>query len=50
MSGVRRIKYEASDPLAGGTNLNRSVNSFIQGRNIEILKADKTFRGNSKSY
>jgi len=41
MSGVRRIEYAATDPLAGGTDLNNSKNPFIQGRNINILKADK---------
>jgi tRNA(adenine34) deaminase len=41
MSGVRRIIYAAKDPHAGGTNLNNSENSFIQGRNIEIIEADK---------
>ena len=40
MSGVRTVRYAASDPVAGGADLNRSDNAFIRGRNIDIRKAD----------
>ncbi|WP_369125280.1 nucleoside deaminase [Alicyclobacillus fastidiosus] len=29
MSGVRSIRYAASDPVAGGTGLSKSTNTFI---------------------
>lgn len=41
MSGVRRVRYAATDPVAGGANLNNSENSFIKSRNIDIQKDDK---------
>lgn len=40
MSGVRTVRYAASDPVAGGADLNRSDNPFIRERNIDIRKAD----------
>lgn len=40
MSGVRAVRYAASDPVAGGTGLNRSGNAFIRERNIDVRKAD----------
>lgn len=41
MCGVRSVRYAASDPLAGGVNLNSSNNTFIKSRGIDIQKADK---------
>jgi tRNA(adenine34) deaminase len=40
MSGVRSIRYAASDPVAGGTNLNDSANTFIKSRNMDVQKAE----------
>ena len=40
MSGVRTVRYAASDPVAGGSDLNRSDNPFIRERNIDIRRAD----------
>ena len=40
MSGVRTVRYAASDPYAGGAALNRSDNPFIRERNIDIRRAD----------
>jgi tRNA(Arg) A34 adenosine deaminase TadA/ribosomal protein S18 acetylase RimI-like enzyme len=40
MSGVRTIRYAASDPIAGGAGLNRPDNPFIRERNIDIRRAE----------
>jgi len=40
MSGVRSVRFAASDPVAGGTNLNYSNNSFIKSRNIDVRKVE----------
>jgi tRNA(Arg) A34 adenosine deaminase TadA len=40
MSGVRTVRYAASDPVAGGTDLNRSNNPFIRERNIDVRRAE----------
>jgi Cytosine/adenosine deaminases len=40
MSGVRTVRYAASDPVAGGTDLNRSDNAFIRERNIDVRRAE----------
>lgn len=40
MSGVRTVRYAASDPEAGGADLNEAGNRFIRSRNIDIRKAD----------
>jgi tRNA(adenine34) deaminase len=45
MSGIRRVRYAALDPIAGGSNLNNASNSFIQSREIDIQCVDK-FLGN----
>lgn len=45
MSGIRKVKYAAVDPIAGGANLNRAENDFIRSRKIDIQNGDK-FLGN----
>jgi len=40
MSGVRTVRYAASDPHAGGAGLNRSDHPFIRERNLDIRQAD----------
>lgn len=40
MSGVRTVRYAASDPVAGGSDLNDAGNAFIRARNIDIRNAD----------
>jgi tRNA(adenine34) deaminase len=45
MSGIRRVRYAAKDPLAGGANLNFSENSFIRERAIDI-QCDYNYLGN----
>jgi tRNA(adenine34) deaminase len=44
MSGIRRVRYAATDPLAGGSNLNKTNNSFILSRNIDI-QVEQRFLG-----
>jgi tRNA(adenine34) deaminase len=39
MSGVRRVRYAAKDPLAGGASLNKSNHTLIKERGIEIVSA-----------
>ncbi|MBD3919513.1 nucleoside deaminase [Paenibacillus sp. PR3] len=41
MSGVRTVRYAATDPVAGGTSLNSSENTFIKSRKINIKKEEK---------
>lgn len=36
MSGIRQVRYAASDPVAGGSNLNNANNDFIRSRKIDI--------------
>lgn len=40
MSGVRKVRFAATDPIAGGANLNDAENSFIKSRNLDIKCAD----------
>lgn len=40
LSGVRTVRYAASDPYAGGADLNRSEHPIIRGRNIDFRQAD----------
>ncbi|KQY83268.1 hypothetical protein ASD24_13390 [Paenibacillus sp. Root52] len=44
MSGVRKVRFAATDPIAGGANLNDAENSFIKSRNLDI-KCDETYLG-----
>lgn len=41
MSGVRSLRYAASDPVTGGTDLNRSTNTFIRKRDVDIQQGPK---------
>lgn len=41
MSGVRKVRFAAFDFLAGGSTLNKSNNTLIRERNIEILEAPR---------
>jgi tRNA(Arg) A34 adenosine deaminase TadA len=41
MSGVRKVRYAASDPIAGGIDLNKSSNRFILSRMIEVGRGPK---------
>ncbi|MCG7376776.1 nucleoside deaminase [Paenibacillus sp. ACRSA] len=40
MSGVKKVRFAATDPIAGGANLNDAENSFIKSRNLDIKCAD----------
>jgi tRNA(Arg) A34 adenosine deaminase TadA len=44
MSGIRRVRYAAKDPIAGGADLNKSSNKFILSREIDI-HCDRRFLG-----
>ncbi|MBD7969230.1 nucleoside deaminase [Paenibacillus sp. Sa2BVA9] len=44
MSGVRKVRFAATDPIAGGANLIYSENSFIKSRNLDI-KCDRKYLG-----
>lgn len=41
MSGIRKVRYAATDPVAGGANLIFANNSFIQSRNIDFECEEK---------
>ncbi|MFD0680348.1 MULTISPECIES: nucleoside deaminase [unclassified Paenibacillus] len=41
MCNVGRVRYAASDLLAGGSNLNKSNNTFIEQRLIDIKQCDQ---------
>ncbi|AIQ14309.1 nucleoside deaminase [Paenibacillus durus] len=41
MTGIRKVRFAATDPIAGGRNLNYSDNSFIKSRGIDIESAEK---------
>lgn len=41
MSGVRKVRFAAADPIAGGKNLNISENNFIKSRKIDIQCDEK---------
>jgi tRNA(Arg) A34 adenosine deaminase TadA len=45
MAGVRKVRYAATDPVAGGANLNFSENNFIKSKNIDI-QCDQKLLGN----
>lgn len=40
MSGVRTVRYAASDPVAGGANLNEADNAFVKARNLDIQRVE----------
>lgn len=41
MSGIRKVRFAATDPIAGGKNLIFSENSFIKSREIDIKCVEK---------
>lgn len=41
MSGIRTVRYAASDPIAGGVSLNQSEHAFIKSRKINIRKDEQ---------